>query len=83
MTLAAPEHKEVSGQVKVTQRTLRTISHSLMAHVRVLEAYIHFALMYTTDNIFPVLPIKYMIKKDGDMTTPFKLATSTKPSLSH
>ena len=83
LTLAAQEHQEMNVQVEVTQRTLRTISHSLMAHVRVLEAYIHFALMYTTDNIFPVLPIKYLIKKDGDLTTPFKLATGKKPSVSH
>ena len=36
-----------------------------------------------TDQIFPVLPIKDMINKDGDPTTPFKLATNTKPSVSH
>ena len=29
-------------QVKVTWRILRTISHSLIEHARVLEAYIHF-----------------------------------------
>ena len=62
---------------------LRTISHSLTVHARVLEAYIHFALMYTTDHIFPVLPIKDVINKDGDPTTPYKLATGTKPSVSH
>ena len=50
--LAAPEHKEMNGQVGVTLRTLHTITHSIMVHDRVLEAYIHFALMYTTDHIF-------------------------------
>ena len=54
-----------------------------MVHARVLEAYIHFALMYTTYHIFPVLPIKHLINKDGDPTTPHKLATATKPSVSH
>ena len=39
--------------------------------------------MYTIDHIFPVLPIKYLIKEDGDPTTPFKLATGKKPSVSH
>ena len=39
--------------------------------------------MYTTDNIFPVLPIKDLINEDGDPTTPQKLATGTKPSVSH
>ena len=39
--------------------------------------------MYTTDHIFPVLPIKNLINEDGDPTTPFKLATGTKPSVSH
>ena len=39
--------------------------------------------MYTADHIFPVLPIKYLINKYGKMTTPFKLATGMKPSVSH
>ena len=54
-----------------------------MVHARVSEAYIHFELMYTTDHIFPVLPIKDLINKDGDLTTPFKLETVKKPSVSH
>ena len=54
-----------------------------MVHARVSEAYIHFALIYTTDHIFFVLPIKYLTNKDGDPTTPHKLATGTKPSVSH
>ena len=64
-------------------RTLSTVAHSLMVHARVSEVYIHFALMYTTDHIFPVLLIKDLINKDGDPTTPHKLATGTKPSVSH
>ena len=83
MTLAAPEHQEMNGQVEVTWRTLRTITHSLMIHAGFLEAYIHFALIYMTDHIFPVLPIKDLIKEDGDTTTPHKLATDTKPAVSH
>ena len=83
MTLAAPEHQEMNRQVKVTWRTLRTLSHSLMVHARVLEAYIHFALMYTIGHIFPVIPIKDMIKKYSNSTTTFKLATGTKPSVLH
>ena len=71
----------MSGQVKVKRRTLRTISHSLMVHARVLEAYINFALMYTTDHIFSVIPIKDLINEDDDQTTPFKLTTGTKPSV--
>ena len=39
--------------------------------------------MYTTDHIFPVLPIKDIINEDGDLTTPHKLATGTKTSVSH
>ena len=39
--------------------------------------------MYTTYHIFPVLPLTYMIKEDGNPTTPFKLATGTKLSVSH
>ena len=54
-----------------------------MVHARVSEEYIYFSLMYTTDHIFRVLPIKYLINKDGDKKTPHKLATGTKPSVSH
>ena len=39
--------------------------------------------MYTTSHIFPVLPIKDLINKDGDPTILFKLATGMKPSISH
>ena len=69
--------------MEVIQRTLHTIAHTLMVDARVLEAYIHFALMYTADHILLVLPIRDLINKDGDPTTPFKLATGTKPSVSH
>ena len=67
----------MNGKVEVTWKTFRTVSHSLMVHARVLEAYVHFALMYTTDNIFPVLPIKYLINEDDDPITPHKLAIGT------
>ena len=83
MTLAALEHHKMNGQVEVTWRTLRIIAHSRMVHARVLEVYIHFTLIYTTDHIFPVIPIKVLINKDGDLTIPFKLAKVTKPSVSH
>ena len=73
MTLAAPEHQEMIGQVEVTWRTLRTVAHYPMVHARVSEVYVHFALMYTTDRIFPVLPIKDLINEDGDPTMPHKL----------
>ena len=39
--------------------------------------------MYTTDHIFPVIIIKDLINEDGDPTTPHKLATGKKPSVSH
>ena len=73
----------MNGKVEVTRITLRTVAHSLMLHARVLEVYVHFALMYTTDHIFPVLPIKDLINEDGNPTTPHKLATDTKPSVSY
>ena len=70
-------------QVEVAWRTLHTVAHSLMVHARVTEVYVHLALMYTTDHIFSVLPIKDLINEDGDPTTPQKLAKGTKPSVSH
>ena len=39
--------------------------------------------MYTTDHIFLVIPIKALINEDDDPTMPHKLATGTKPSVSH
>ena len=83
MTLAAPEHQDMNGQVELTWRTLRTVAHTIMVHARVPEVYVHFALMYTTDHIFLVLPIKYLVNEDGELTTPHKLATGAKPSVSH
>ena len=83
LTLAAPEHQETNGKVEVTLRTLRIVAHALIVHARVPEVYVHFALMYTADHIFPVLPIKDLINKDGNPTTPHKLATCTKPSVSY
>ena len=73
----------MNGQVKVTCRTLCTVAHALMVHARVPEVYVHFSFMYTTDHIFPVLPIKDLINEDGDPKMPYKLATGTKPSVSH
>ena len=83
MTLAAPEHQEMNGQVEVTWRMLRTVAHALMVHARVPEVYVYFSLMYTTDHIFLVLPIKDLINEYGDPTTPHKMATCTRPSVSH
>ena len=73
----------MNGQVEVTWRTLRTVAKALMVPARGPEVYVHFALMYLTDHIFPVLPIKDLINEDGDPTTPHKLATGMKPSVSH
>ena len=81
--LATPEHQDINGQVEVNWRTLRTVTHSLIVHTRVPEVYVHFALMYTIDHIFPVLPIKDLINEDGDPTTLHKMTTGTKPSVSH
>ena len=73
----------MNRQVEVNWRTLHTVAHALMVHARVTEVYVHFSLLYTTDDIFPVLPIKYLITEDVDQTTPHKLATGKKPSMSH
>ena len=38
--------------------------------------------MYMTDNVFHVLPIKPLVNQDGETTTPHKMATGTKLSVS-
>ena len=73
----------MNAQVELTWKTLQTIAHSIMVHARVYDQYIHIALMQTTDNIFPVLPIKHFVNHDGKPTTQHKLATGTKTSLSN
>ena len=62
---------------------LSMIARSPMVHVQVPETCIHFSFMYTAYYILPVLTIKEFIKKYGDPTTPFKLATDMKPSISY
>ena len=47
----------------MTWRTLRTVAHYIMVHARFPEVYVHFILMYTTDHIFPFIPIKYIINE--------------------
>ena len=54
-----------------------------MVHAQVFDLYINFELMYTTDNIFPVLPIKHLLNQDGEPDTPHKLETGTKLSVSN
>ena len=54
-----------------------------MLHARVSDKYINFALMYMTDHILPVLPIKHLVNQDGEPTTPQKLSTGTKTSVSN
>ena len=63
LTLEAPEHQEMNRLVEVIWRRLRTVAHSLMVHARVPEAYVHFVLMYATNHIFLVLPIKGIIMR--------------------
>ena len=41
LTVVAPEHQEMNGQVEATWRTLRTFAHSLTIHARVPEVYVH------------------------------------------
>ena len=54
-----------------------------MVHAQVSDEYIHFSLMYITDHIFPVIPIKHLVNQDGGPTIPQKLATGTKTSVSN
>ena len=73
----------MNGQVRVTWRTLNTMAQSLMVHAIVLEACVHFLLMYMADHIFPALPIKDLINKVGEPTTPYKLYTGMKYLILH
>ena len=81
LTSSAPEHNEINGQVRVTWKPLRTLSNSFMVHVRVLEEYIHFLIIYIMDQIFLVVLIKDLVNKDNEPTMPFKFVTGTKPSV--
>ena len=79
----SPDHQEINGQVEVTWKTLRNISHSIMVHARVSEEYIYILLMYTTDHVFSVLPIKRLLNQESEPTTPHKLATGSKTPITN
>ena len=81
--LAAPDHQEINGQIEVTWKTLQIIVHSIMVHAWFSDEYIHFVLIYMTDHMFPVLLIKYLVNQDSGPTTPHKLETEKKPSVSN
>ena len=49
-----------------------------MVHALVSEEYIYISLIYTTDHVFPVLPIKRLLNQESEPTTPHKLATGSK-----
>ena len=53
-----------------------------MVCTRASDEYIKCSLIYTTDPIFPILPVKNLVNQDGEATTPYKLVTATKPSVS-
>ena len=54
-----------------------------MVNARVSDEYIHFSIMYTTGNIFTVIPIKHLVNQVGEPTTPHKLETGMKTSVSN
>ena len=54
-----------------------------MVRERFSETNIHFAFMYMTYHLFTVILIKHLVNKDGEPTTPQKLATGKKPSVSN
>ena len=83
IALVTPDHQEMNVQVDVTWQKLKTITHSIIVHAQVSEEYIYFALMYTTDNTFPVLPIKHLANQYGEPTTPHKMEDGKKPSVSN
>ena len=77
LKLAAPEHQELNRQAKVTWRMLCKVSNSLMVH-----AYSFLINVYDI-SYFSSSTNQRPDKKDGDPTTPFKLVTGKKSSVSH
>ena len=69
----------MNGQVEVTRQKFRNIAQSIMVYAQVFEEYTHIALIYTTANIFPVLPIKNLVNHNDEPTTPHKMTTGTTP----
>ena len=83
LSLVAPDHQEMNGQAEVIWQILQSIAHSIIVHAQVYDEYIHFTIIYTTDHIFPVIPIKHLVNHDGEPNTPHKLATGMKDSVSN
>ena len=42
LSLAAPDHQEMNGQVEVIWRILQAIAHSIIVHAQVYDEYIQF-----------------------------------------
>ena len=54
-----------------------------MVHTQVYYKYIHFSLLYKTDHILTILPIKHLVNQYSEPTTPQNMKTITKPSVSN
>ena len=54
-----------------------------MVYPQVSDKYIYFVLMYTTDHIVTVIPIKHLVNQEGEPTIPHKLKTGTKNQVSN
>ena len=76
LELEAPDLHAMNVQVEVTCQTLQNLAHSIMANARVSDKYIHFTIMYTTNHIFPFIPIKHLVNYEDELTNPktWKLA---------
>ena len=83
LALSTPDHNEMNVQVEGTWRTFGALANAIMVDARVSEEYIHFAFMYTTYHIFPVLPIKHLVNQDDKPATPYKPAAIKNPSISN
>ena len=75
-----------SGNEHTSRSNTENVAHNCALSYGTCNSFIivySFFINVYDRSYFPVLPIKYLINKDADLTMPFKLATGTKPSVSH
>ncbi|MGH7955157.1 MAG: hypothetical protein ACREOZ_04270, partial [Gloeomargaritales cyanobacterium] len=82
LTIAAPRHQEQNAYCERTFQTIRLIAHKLLLNARAGEQYLHHALLYATDHIFPVIPWKNL-QVDGRQSTPYEMVHGHRPHLKH
>ena len=79
---AAPKHQEQNGLVERHWGTVLKIANTMLLHARLSKKFFYYAAKYA-QRVHDVIPVKELCDKDGLPTTPYQLATNSKPNVRH